>query len=179
MLLVPYKCFKIRTKLNREQCLQRLVDVVQPQRVIPIVSIPDSADNRLIFKVLIKSGRFYLRYIDRNRPPSRRNSFVSISGYLQDAMSGTDVMVRATFDPSYALWLGFLALSLGFFGLYAAFSVLTNPQAPQPEKVFVGISSVLTFVWFVVVHYALFTYFFAKAVTKPCEALRQVYESSP
>jgi hypothetical protein len=171
MLLVPYKRFRIRTKLNHEQCRQKLMTVVQPQKVVPVVAVPDSADTRLIFKGQVKPNGFYLRYIDRSKSPARRNAYVAISGQLQDANGGTDIVVRAAIDPLYAIWLGFLSLSLGCFGLYTSYAVLTNPQAPQLEKVYLGIGGVLVFVWYVGVYYALFTYFFAKAIVKPCEAL--------
>ncbi len=178
MLFAPYKCFRIRTKLNHELCRQRLVAVVQPQKAVPVVAVPDSADTHLIFKGQVKQKGFHLSYIDRSRSPGRRNPYcVTIFGQFQDAIGGTDVVVRATIDPLYAIWLGFLGLSLGCFGLFTSYMALTNPQSPQVEKAYIGIGGILVFVWYVGVHYFLFTYFFAKEVIKPCEALRWVFES--
>lgn len=179
MLLVPYKRFRIRTKLSREQCHQRLVAVVQPQKVVPLFAAPNSSDNRLIFKGEVKPNRFNLKYINRSRPQSKKGDFVAISGRLQSVGDGTEIIVRATFDPLYAIWIGFCSLSLGIFGLCVAFNVMNNPNAPQAEKIYIGICGVLVFGWYVIVHYALFTYFFAKAITKPCEALRQLFENMP
>ena len=179
MLLAPYKCFRIRTKLNHELCRQRLVAVVQPQKAVPIVAVPDSTESHLIFEGQVKQKGFHLSYIDPSRSPGKRNPYcVTIFGQFQDAIGGTDVVVRVTIDPLYAIWLGFLGLSLGCFGLYTSYMVLTNPQSPQVEKAYIGIGGVLVFDWYVGVHYALFTCFFAKAMIKPYEALRRVFESS-
>lgn len=179
MQFVPYKHFRIRTHLNREQCRQRLTSVVQPQKVIPVIAIPDSEDNRLIFKGQVKPDGFYLRYIDRSRPPSRRTTdFLAISGQLKASSGGTDVVIKATLDPLFAVRIVLMSLPLALLGLYGAVTVHTDINAPQSEKLYFGISGVLVFLHYTIFPYLWFSHVFAKALQKPSKALRHIFDSA-
>ncbi len=92
---VPYKQFKVRTRLSPEQCRERLMSATQPQKMPALFSAPTSSDAHIVFKGQVAKTGFIVVPVDHNGSQRYRGPQPFwLLGRFKPSFGGTDVVVQ-------------------------------------------------------------------------------------